>query len=130
MTDMARPALVIACALYLAGVVGDNGPVAYVTDTAKQAAMPAAAVDSGMSDAVLTRSLRAPGKAAPALVAITAVDYPLARYVPAAATNYSVASRPRDYPVDMIVIHDIEGSTASAITAFQDPARHGSAHYV
>ena len=130
MTQMVRPALVIACALYLAGMVGDSGPVAYVPEAASQATLPAVSLDSGLSDAALTRSLRAPGKAAPALVAINAVDYPLATYVPAATTNYSVASRPQGYPVDMIVIHDIEGSTASAITAFQDPARHGSAHYV
>src|SRR5207249_3178885 len=37
---------------------------------------------------------------------------------------------PHDYGVDMIVIHDIEGSYGSAIQAFQDPNRAGSAHYV
>ena len=50
--------------------------------------------------------------------------------MPAAATNYTVANRPDDYPIDMIVIHDIEGSYASAIKTFQDPNRHASAHYV
>ncbi len=59
-----------------------------------------------------------------------AVDFPRATWVPAASTNFTVANRPRDYPVDMIVIHDIEGSYASAIKTFQDPNRHGSAHYV
>jgi len=68
--------------------------------------------------------------APPAAVVLTAVDYPRATWVPAAPTNYTVANRPHDYPVDMIVIHDIEGSYASAITAFQDPKRLGSAHYV
>lgn len=61
---------------------------------------------------------------------LTTVDYPRATWVPAASTNFTVANRPHDYPIDMIVIHDIEGSYASAISAFQDPSRHGSAHYV
>ncbi len=30
----------------------------------------------------------------------------------------------------MIIIHDIEGSYASAIKLFQDPLRHASAHYI
>jgi N-acetyl-anhydromuramyl-L-alanine amidase AmpD len=68
--------------------------------------------------------------AAPSGVVLTAVDYPRATWVPAASTNFSVANRPHDYPIDMIVIHDIEGTYASAITAFQDPKRLGSAHYV
>ena len=63
-------------------------------------------------------------------VVLATVDYPPATWVPAAATNYTVANRPYDYPIDMIVIHDIEGSYASAIKTFQDPNRHGSAHYV
>ena len=62
--------------------------------------------------------------------AFAAVDYAAAVWVPAAATNYTVANRTHDYPIDMIVIHDIEGSYASAIKMFQDPKRHGSAHYV
>ena len=68
--------------------------------------------------------------APPAALAPSTVDYPGATWVPAAATNFSVADRPLDYPVDMIVIHDIEGSAGSAIQAFQNPARLASAHYV
>src|SRR6476646_3590153 len=68
--------------------------------------------------------------AAPASLVAATVDYPRAAWVPAAPSNYTVASRPLDYPVDMIVIHDIEGSYGSAIKAFQDPNRHGSSHYV
>jgi N-acetyl-anhydromuramyl-L-alanine amidase AmpD/acyl-coenzyme A thioesterase PaaI-like protein len=63
-------------------------------------------------------------------VILATVDYPRAVWVPAAATNYTVANRPDDYPIDMIVIHDIEGSYASAIKMFQDPKRLGSAHYI
>ena len=67
--------------------------------------------------------------ASPAVV-VAAVDYPRATWVPAAPTNFTGANRAHDYPIDMIVIHDIEGSYSSAITAFQNPSRHGSAHYV
>jgi N-acetyl-anhydromuramyl-L-alanine amidase AmpD len=68
--------------------------------------------------------------AAAASVIVASTDYPRAVWVPASTSNYTVANRPRDYPVDMIVIHDIEGSYASAINIFQDPTRHGSAHYI
>jgi N-acetyl-anhydromuramyl-L-alanine amidase AmpD len=50
--------------------------------------------------------------------------------VPASTSNYTVANRAHDYPIDMIVIHDIEGSYASAIKIFEDPSRHASANYV
>ncbi|HXC79993.1 MAG TPA: N-acetylmuramoyl-L-alanine amidase [Candidatus Acidoferrum sp.] len=63
-------------------------------------------------------------------VVLTAVDYPRATWVPAASTNFTVADRPHDYPIDIIVIHDTEGTYASAISAFQDPSRHASANYV
>src|SRR2546425_7344371 len=57
-------------------------------------------------------------------------DFPGAQWAPASSANFTVADRPHDHPVDMIVIHDIEGSAASAIRAFQDPNRKASAHYV
>lgn len=57
-------------------------------------------------------------------------DYPGATWIPASTANYTVADRPHDYPVQLIVIHDIEGSYSSAISAFQNPARQASAHYV
>jgi hypothetical protein len=69
---------------------------------------------------------------APPSIAATAgaTDFPDASWVPADPSNYSVADRPHDYPVDMMVIHDIEGSYGSAIQTFQTPGRAGSAHYV
>lgn len=73
----------------------------------------------------------AQAKQAEATIApLAAVDYPYATWIGAAPSNFTVADRNHDYPVDMIVIHDIEGSASSAIKAFQDPSRHGSAHYV
>jgi hypothetical protein len=70
------------------------------------------------------------GPAAPAVAAAQSPDYPPASWIPADPANYTVADRPHDYPVDMIVIHDIEGTAGSAIQAFQNPTRQGSAHYV
>jgi N-acetylmuramoyl-L-alanine amidase len=60
----------------------------------------------------------------------TTPDYPPATWVPASSANYTPASRPRDYPIDMIIIHDTEGSFATAVSIFQDPSRQASAHYV
>ena len=68
--------------------------------------------------------------AAAASLIVSSTDYPPAVWVPASKSNYTVANRPKDYPVDMIVIHDIEGSYASAIKTFQNPTRHASAHYI
>lgn len=66
----------------------------------------------------------------PAAFVLTSADYPSARWVPAAPTNYTVADRQHDYQIDFIIIHDIEGTASSAITAFQTPTRHGSSNYV
>ncbi len=70
--------------------------------------------------------------AAPAGAATTSTtpDYPAATWVPASPANYTVADRPHDYPVQMIIIHDTEGSYGAAIQLFQDPATQASAHYV
>ena len=51
-------------------------------------------------------------------------------WIPAYSGNFSIANRAHDYPIDMIVIHDIEGSYGSAIQTFQTPGREASAHYV
>jgi hypothetical protein len=59
-----------------------------------------------------------------------APDYPPAAWVPASSANYTLANRSHDYPIDMIIIHDIEGSFASAVSMFQNPSRQASAHYV
>jgi hypothetical protein len=57
-------------------------------------------------------------------------DYPGATWVAASPANYTPANRPHDYPVDMIIIHDTEGSFAGAVSIFQNPASMVSAHYV
>ena len=57
-------------------------------------------------------------------------DYALAKWIPASATNFSVANRPHDYPIDFIVIHDTEVSFGQAARLFQDPLWHASANYI
>jgi len=57
-------------------------------------------------------------------------DYGPATWVPADPANYTVANRGHDYPVQLIIVHDTEGSYASAIQDFQDPTWAASAHYV
>jgi N-acetylmuramoyl-L-alanine amidase len=79
------------------------------------------------SIAVIATAVGAQGAAA----ATPSPDYGSpAVWIPASTKNYSVFDRPQDFPVDMIVIHDIEGTYASAIATFQNPQRAGSAHYV
>jgi N-acetylmuramoyl-L-alanine amidase/Fibronectin type III domain len=70
------------------------------------------------------------GTAAASTCSATSPDYPPACWVPADPSNYSVAKRAHDYPIDMIIIHDIEGSYGSAIQDFQTPGFAASAHYV
>jgi N-acetyl-anhydromuramyl-L-alanine amidase AmpD len=94
-----------------------NGPGAGTTRAAISAQTGAPA-DSGT-----TRS-------APAAAATSTTDYPLATWVPADPSNYSVANRAHDYPIDMIVIHDIEGSYGTGIRDFQTPGYASSANYV
>jgi hypothetical protein len=65
-----------------------------------------------------------------AVPATAGSDYGPATWNPADPANYTVANRPHDYPVQLIVIHDIEGTYGSAIQYFQDPAAQASAHYV
>ena len=68
--------------------------------------------------------------AANAAIVVMSPDYPPAEWIPASPSNYTVSDRPDSYQVNMIVIHDIEGSYLSAVTAFQDRTRRASAHYV
>ncbi len=77
-----------------------------------------------------TAVAHAAGSSLIAAAPLPSLDYSPAEWVPADPANYTVSDRPAGYQVNMIVIHDIEGSVDSAITAFQDPARAGSAHYI
>jgi N-acetyl-anhydromuramyl-L-alanine amidase AmpD len=67
--------------------------------------------------------LQAPLAGAPA-----SQDYPPALWVPANPNNY-LAGRPYP-PLNTIIIHDTEGSYASAISWFQNPSSGVSTHYI
>ncbi|MCX4759996.1 N-acetylmuramoyl-L-alanine amidase [Streptomyces sp. NBC_01275] len=58
------------------------------------------------------------------------VDYPLAQWQPATASNYTTANRPSDHPVDRVVIHVTQTAYAKALAVFQNPRKKVSAHYV
>ena len=141
MIPMARWALATAVAVYLAAAMpaGLSSPLA--GDVARSAG---GAVQSGLSAPLAGEVARSigTGVSSPlrgevarsaggdAQLTTTSTNYAPAIWIPAAATNYTVAVRPHDYPVDGIVIHDIEGSAADAIKTFQNRTRFASAHYV
>jgi N-acetylmuramoyl-L-alanine amidase/Fibronectin type III domain len=125
---MARRALVTALTVYLASSISADSSPIHSVQAVTRATLPSNVRDSGLSIINPMQALPAAGTVGAGL--LTSVDYSPATWTAAASTNYTVATRADDYPVEMIVIHDIEGSAASAIKAFQDPTRHGSAHYV
>ncbi|MBL0776176.1 MULTISPECIES: N-acetylmuramoyl-L-alanine amidase [Streptomyces] len=71
------------------------------------------------------------GSAGPAFAGrVEAQQRPDADWVPAAPGNYTVANRPRQYPVDFVVIHVTQETYADTLGIFQNPAKKVSAHYV
>ncbi|MCX5399910.1 N-acetylmuramoyl-L-alanine amidase [Streptomyces sp. NBC_00102] len=58
------------------------------------------------------------------------LDYAGARWTAASEANWRRADRPDDFSVDRVVVHVTQGSLASAVRVFQDPAHLAAAHYV
>ncbi|MEU6622118.1 N-acetylmuramoyl-L-alanine amidase [Streptomyces litmocidini] len=58
------------------------------------------------------------------------LDHKGAEWTSAARANWRRADRPDDYTIDRIVIHVVQGSYASALKVFKDPAHGAAAHYV
>ncbi|MBH5337127.1 N-acetylmuramoyl-L-alanine amidase [Streptomyces pactum] len=58
------------------------------------------------------------------------VDHPGAHWVAASEANFRRADRPRDYLVDRVVIHVVQGGYDSALRAFRDPEHRAATHYV
>ncbi|MFD6529294.1 N-acetylmuramoyl-L-alanine amidase [Streptomyces sp. NPDC060184] len=58
------------------------------------------------------------------------LDYAGARWTAASEANWRRADRPDDYRIDRVVVHVTQGSLASAVRVFQDPAHRAAAHYV
>ncbi|MDH6219434.1 N-acetylmuramoyl-L-alanine amidase [Streptomyces pseudovenezuelae] len=59
-----------------------------------------------------------------------AVDFKGALWVAASSGNFRTADRPDDYAIDRVIIHVTQGSYASAVKVFQDPAHQAAAHYI
>ncbi|MFJ4840294.1 N-acetylmuramoyl-L-alanine amidase [Streptomyces sp. NPDC088746] len=57
-------------------------------------------------------------------------DHPGARWAPASTSNYTVASRPSEYPVDRVIIHVAQQTFTETIGIFRNPGSEVSAHYV
>ncbi|MGW8768749.1 N-acetylmuramoyl-L-alanine amidase [Streptomyces sp. NPDC055815] len=58
------------------------------------------------------------------------LDHKGAEWTSAARANWRRADRPDDYTIDRIVIHVVQGSYASALKVFKNPAHGAAAHYV
>ncbi|WP_256104029.1 N-acetylmuramoyl-L-alanine amidase [Streptomyces sp. ODS05-4] len=58
------------------------------------------------------------------------LDHPGAQWTAASEANWRRADRPDDYTVDRVVIHVVQGSFASALRVFKDPAHQAATHYV
>ncbi|MGW7408909.1 N-acetylmuramoyl-L-alanine amidase [Streptomyces sp. NPDC054833] len=58
------------------------------------------------------------------------VDYPLAEWRAASASNYTASDRPGSYRVDRVVIHVTQESYTDTLSIFQNPKKEVSAHYV
>ncbi|MGW0856159.1 N-acetylmuramoyl-L-alanine amidase [Streptomyces sp. NPDC002690] len=58
------------------------------------------------------------------------LDYAGAHWTAASGANWRRADRPDDFAIDRVVVHVTQGSLASAVRAFQDPAHQAAAHYV
>ncbi|AXG76361.1 N-acetylmuramoyl-L-alanine amidase [Streptomyces paludis] len=87
------------------------------------------------SGAYLGVTVLGPGASAPAPARAegrdrTAAGYPPTHWIPAAASNYTVADRPTDHRIDRVVIHVTQETFPDAMRIFQNPAKKVSAHYM
>ncbi|MFJ8503706.1 N-acetylmuramoyl-L-alanine amidase [Streptomyces avermitilis] len=71
-----------------------------------------------------------PGAAGHPAVGDAFVDYPSARWVPAAMSNYTSVAGPEARPVEYVVIHLTTDPFPVMVDIFQDPDRAVSAHYM
>ena len=79
-----------------------------------------------------TRTTPAPNEKTDLTQAATPVtpDYPLATWVPANPGNFQQADRPTDLEINMVLIHDIEGSAEGCLSWFQNAQARATSHYV
>ncbi|MFD5424104.1 N-acetylmuramoyl-L-alanine amidase [Streptomyces sp. NPDC127084] len=58
------------------------------------------------------------------------LDHPGALWTAASGANWRRADRPDDYVIDRVVIHVVQGSYATALKVFKNPAHRAATHYV
>ncbi|MET7638611.1 N-acetylmuramoyl-L-alanine amidase [Streptomyces sp. NPDC005438] len=58
------------------------------------------------------------------------VDYRGAVWVPAADANWRMADRPHDFTIDRVILHVTQGSHATTLKVFRDPAHQAATHYL
>lgn len=63
-------------------------------------------------------------------IAHASTDYGPATWYPAAADNYTNASRESDYNINYVVIHTTQGSASGTLSWFRNSSSNVSAHYV
>ncbi len=56
------------------------------------------------------------------------VDYPNAHW--SLAHNFTAADRPKDYPINLVIIHVTQETFADTLKKFADPNHNAAAHYV
>ncbi|MFI9045404.1 N-acetylmuramoyl-L-alanine amidase [Streptomyces sp. NPDC053427] len=56
-------------------------------------------------------------------------DYPPVHWTPANSANFTAADRPRQYPIEMVVVHVTQETFDDTIRLFQDPAHKAAAHF-
>ncbi|MFE9098857.1 N-acetylmuramoyl-L-alanine amidase [Streptomyces sp. NPDC007264] len=67
----------------------------------------------------------APARARPRIV-----DQPSVDWLSADPANYTVADRPTECPIDLVVIHVTQATYTTTLGVFQNPGKKVSAHYV
>ncbi|MEO3755381.1 peptidoglycan recognition family protein [Streptomyces sp. B6B3] len=86
-------------------------------------------VTASAADAVPGASRRA-ATPRPAGGGVSPADFPDVVWAPADASNFTVATRPHDHPVEFVVIHVAQETFQDTIGIFQNPSSDVSAHYV
>jgi N-acetylmuramoyl-L-alanine amidase len=86
-------------------------------------------VTASAADAVPGAS-RSPTTPRPAGGGVSPADFPDVVWAPADPSNFTVATRPHDHPVEFVVIHVAQETFQDTIGIFQNPSSDVSAHYV
>ena len=90
----------------------------------------AVAAVAAAATASATRAAAGPGTPERTSADARPLDYPYALWAPASTSNYTVANRPAQYPVEYVVIHITQETFEDTLAIFQDPSSAVSSHYV